>query len=326
MNSDSESTVSLQLDISDNELPVHIGNEDVSDNSSSNDLLQDLDTESEFIQPDIQENDEVQVEEDGSGDDLELFYDHDNLGTNSRSSDEMYDILNEDPEWTQQFSPIHVNQFIGLLGTNFPHDFDPLTASPIDYFQLYFSDDVFQHICDNINKFQKFCFQQKRITSPNYTENFWYDTHLHEMKAYFGLAVMFGLLNQPRYRNFWSKDPFLGNPGVQRVFSLKWYSKLSEYLHVSDREAEFNRAHLNYDKFGRIRWLYYHLQNKFQQMKHPERYQVVDEMIMLYSGRISFIQYNLSWTYIHLDLVYYLDCEIYLNLQFILSKYHYNYV
>ena len=176
MNSDSESTVSLQLAISDNELPVHIGNEDVSDNSSSNDindLLQDLDTESEFIQCDIQENDEVQVEEDGSGDDLELSDDHDNLGTDSRSSDEMYDILNKDPEWTQQFSPIHVNQFTGLLGTNFPHDFDTSTASPIDYFQLYFSDDVFQHICDNTNKFQKFRFQQKRVTSPDYTENFW---------------------------------------------------------------------------------------------------------------------------------------------------------
>ena len=97
------------------------------------------------------------------------------------------------------------------------------------------------------------------------------------MKAYYGLAVIFGLLNIPRYRNFWSKDPFLGNPGVQRVFSLKHYSKLSEYLHVSDREAEKNRDHPDYDRLGKICWLYQHLLDTFRRFKNPERVQVIDK-------------------------------------------------
>ena len=114
------------------------------------------------------------------------------------------------------------------------------------------------------------------------------------MRAYFGLAVLFGLLNQPRYRNYWSKDPFLGNPGVQRVFSLKRYSKISEYLHVSDRELEKNRGHQNYDKLGKIRWLYKHVCLKFAELKYPEKVQVLDEQIMPFSGRISYLQYNVS--------------------------------
>ena len=114
------------------------------------------------------------------------------------------------------------------------------------------------------------------------------------MRAYFGLAVLFGLLNQPRYRNYWLKDPFLGNPGVQRVFSLKQYSKISEYLHVSDRELEENRGHQNYDKLGKIHWLYEHLRLKFAELKYPEKVQVLDEQIMPFSGRISYLQYNVS--------------------------------
>ena len=40
------------------------------------------------------------------------------------------------------------------------------------------------------------------------------DRHL-EMKAYFGLAILFGILNQPKYKNYWSKNPYLENVAVQ---------------------------------------------------------------------------------------------------------------
>ena len=107
----------------------------------------------------------------------------------------MHDVLNSDPEWMQDFLPIHVKQSIGPVGTQFSPEFDPAVTTPLDYFQLYFSDNVFEVICDHTNKYQKFRFEQKRITSPDYTEKFWYDTNLLEMKAYFGLSVIFGILN-----------------------------------------------------------------------------------------------------------------------------------
>ena len=89
--------------------------------------------------------------------------------------------------------------------------------------------------------------------------------------------------------------------GVQRVFSLKRYSKMSEYLHVSDRESEKNRGHPEYDKLGKVRWLYDLLNEKFRQYKHPEKEQTIDEMIMPFSSRISHIQYNVSDLDLHLD-------------------------
>ena len=293
-NSDSESIISLQLDNnSENEIPVVIDNGNLSESSSTNDLnelIQDLDTESKILIPESEQNSEIG--DDRNDYDNDLCVDIDNLGTDSRSPDEMDDIINKNPEWTQNFSQIYVNQFTGPVGTNLGIEFDTSVATPLDYFQLYFSDQVFQRICDNTNKFKNFRVQQKRITSPDYTEQFWNDTDLLEMKAYFRLSIMFGLLNQPRYRNFWSKDPFLGNPGVQRVFSLKRYSKLSEYLHVSDRELERNRGDPNYDMLGKVRWLYDHLLQKFAEFKHPEKCQVLDEQIMPFSGRILYIQYN----------------------------------
>ena len=54
----------------------------------------------------------------------------------------------------------------------------------------------------------------------------------------------------------------LGNAAVQRVFSLKRYSKLTKYLHLSDREAEKPNGHPQYNKLGKVHWLLEHLLNK----------------------------------------------------------------
>ena len=83
---------------------------------------------------------------------------------------------------------------------------------------------------------------------------------------------------------------------MYRVFSLKHYSKLSEYLHVSDREAEKNRGHPDDDRLGKIRWLYQHLLDTFRRFKNPERIQVIDKQIMPFLGHVSYIQYNVSMT------------------------------
>ena len=284
--SDSESVISLQLDNPSNDQLV-LEQNDGSDSSSANnvnDLLNDIDSLSDIIEGEPDQTSEIGDTPLDPDPDSDLCVDLDNLANDTRSPDDKYNILNVDPEWTQDFSDIHVNQFTGPVGPNLGPDFDTSVTTLLDYFQLFFSDEVFQHICDNTNKFKQFRVQQKQITAPNFVEKFWEDTYVVEMKAYFGLAVLFGLLNMPRYRNFWSKDPFLGNPGVQRVFSLKRYSKLSEYLHVSDREAENNRGHPDYDRLGKIRWFYQHLLDTFRKFKNPERVQVIDEQLMPFSG------------------------------------------
>ena len=53
------------------------------------------------------------------------------------------------------------------------------------------------------------------IDTYAYVHKFWESTSVPERKAYFGLVIIFGLLNQPKFRNFWVKDPFLGNLAVQ---------------------------------------------------------------------------------------------------------------
>ena len=159
-------------------------------------------------------------------------------------------------EWkTENFDPIHVNQFKNLTGYVRPSPLNTETATPKDYFQLYITDSVFQTIVNNTNKYQQYSTRVRRARDPTYKDPLWMDIGMDEMKAYFGLAILFGVHNQPRYRNYWSSNPLLGNAAVQKIMTLRRYKKISEYLHVSDQEKEHPRGHVMYSKLAKIQWL-----------------------------------------------------------------------
>ena len=112
--------------------------------------------------------------------------------------DEMFDVLIKDPEWSRVFKPIHVNQFTGPSRPTLPPDFD-LSSSPVNYFQLFFTDSVISTICENTNKYKEFRCDQKKMVNPQYEEKHWENVDLSCMKAYIGISIYFGVLGKPRY-------------------------------------------------------------------------------------------------------------------------------
>ena len=99
--SDTKSIISVQLDNpSNNELVLQQG--DVSDSSSTNnvnDLLEDIDSLSDIIEGEPDQNSENGDTPSGlDPDDDDLCVDLDNLANDTRSLDDMYNILNIDPE------------------------------------------------------------------------------------------------------------------------------------------------------------------------------------------------------------------------------------
>ena len=215
----------------------------------------------------------------------------DDLQNDPRNCDVMFDLIMRDPEWSNVFKPIHVNQFRDPSGPNLPQDFD-LSSHPVNYFQLFFTDTVISTICENTNKYKKFRCEQKKIVNPQYEEKHWEDVDVPCMKAYIGLSIMFGVLKQARYRTYWSTDEFLGNSAVKSVFTLRRYQKISEYLHISDHSDEIPQGHRDYDKLGKIRWLINDLMPKLPQFYRPHCEQTIDEGFVKFAGRCKFIHFS----------------------------------
>lgn len=251
-------------------------------------------TDSEVVQGQYdEENDESDAVSDVSDTvDIDLSTDLDNLEGCELPPESMKEILNSDPQWKDTYSPLHVKQCRGSTRSKLPSDFDVSTSTPLDYYQLFMTDEVFTTIFENTNKYFDFRVRQKQLVRPEYRDKEWYPVNLAEMKAYFGLAVLFGVHNQPRYTNYWSSNPFLGNKAVQNVMTLRRYKKISEYLHINDREKELPRGHPGHDKLAKVRWLLDHVEHVFPKYKNPERHQSIDESTIPFAGRCSYLQYN----------------------------------
>ena len=190
------------------------------------------------------------------------------------------------------FQKIHVRGFLGNGQVNLPPNFDTSTAKAIDYWKLFVTDENIRTICENTNKYYKYKLQMKRITRPNYVDKDWVDLTPPECSAYLGMCLLMGISPRPRYKYFWSSNPFLRNAGIANVMPLSRYAKISEYFHVSDREKEIPNGQTGYDKLAKIRWFIDSIHMKFKEVKSPDKNQAINESIVKYSGRIDFKQWN----------------------------------
>ena len=236
------------------------------------------------------DNAEVNLDEIGSDGDLSDF---EVSSVSSLDSDDsfIFDPTDENevqcnPSWTKNYQPVHIPPFNQPTGHTLPHNFDTINSKEVDYFMLYFDEKLFQTITENTNAYAKWQIQRKRITNPNYTDKKWTeDLTVADMKAYIGLSIIFGLNPRPRYKMYWSSDPFLGNDGVKATMTKADYEKISEYLHVSNRESELERNHPNYDPLQKVRPLLDQIDTTFPKYMLPTREQTIDEGMISFTGR-----------------------------------------
>ena len=94
---------------------------------------------------------------------------------------------------------------------------------------------------------------KKKLLNPDYVDKQWSDDgsndiNLAELKAYFGILIILGINPVRQYKSAFSKDPYLGNEGIRKVMTLKWFEKMSQFMHVSNWELEIrNKNDPGYD-------------------------------------------------------------------------------
>ena len=99
------------------------------------------------------------------------------------------------PNWScDNLQDFHVRDYNGPE----PEHYNVSTARPIDYFSLYFTDEVLVTLACNTNAYAKWMIHRKCEQIPNYYDKLWsmdgsYDISVAELKAYFGILVILGL-------------------------------------------------------------------------------------------------------------------------------------
>ena len=147
-----------------------------------------------------------------------------------------------DQRWNSNRDAVNVDPFVQRTG--------PVTdvtgMSALDFFKLLFKDENFDRIAVETNRYA-----QQSIAVK--TDPLWYETTADEIRTFFALNILFGIKQLPEIHAYWSKNPFLGVPEVQKVFSRNRFMKISQYLHLNDKSKELPRGDANHDKLFKVR-------------------------------------------------------------------------
>ena len=121
-------------------------------------------------------------------------------------------------------------------------------------------------------------------------DSLWYEITDNELRAYFGVNIFMGINELPGYKDYWSRDNFIGNDGIKSTFTIRRYEKLTEYLHVSDRANESNRGDENYDKLYKVRPVLDMTKQSFSTKYKLHKNISIDEAMIKWTSRLSFKQ------------------------------------
>ena len=156
----------------------------------------------------------------------------------------------------------------------------------LHFFQLYFTDEIWDLLVTNSNKYAEWKrSQQEKEGRP------WEPVTIVELKAFMGVQLMMGILHLPRQEDYWQTKTRYLSTELSRVFSRDRFEQILRYLHVSDREAELEKDDPNYDKLQKVRPLIDLLCPKFEELFDLGQNITVDEAMIPYKGRLSFKQY-----------------------------------
>ena len=119
----------------------------------------------------------------------------------------------------------------------------------------------------------------------------WRETNADEIRAFFAVNIMFGIKQLPEVHSYWSKNPLLGVREIQKVFSRNRFKKVSQYLHVNDKNRELPRDDANHDKLYKVRPLLDFVVSSIRSECIPTKNLSIDEAMIPFKGRLGIKQY-----------------------------------
>ena len=197
-----------------------------------------------------------------------------NADDEGEGSDSQWD----DPEWHKNPLSIPRVQFDDV-------DVLPLTAfvdtdGPFDFFEKFLPADVIKLLVEQTNLYA----QQQQTRH-------WHDVTNDEMKCFLGTLLGMGVHRLPKFKLYWSSDPFFRVQGIADVMPRNRFMKLLNNIHVSDNSTAVPRSDPAFDKLRKIRPLLTIMNSLFQKNAVSTYSQSIDEAMILFKGRSSIRQY-----------------------------------
>lgn len=153
-------------------------------------------------------------------------------------------------------------------------------STPLDAFQLYFSEDVIGHITVQTN-----------LYASQTGRSGWDPITPEELRAYFGMLILMSTNPTHHVHLYWSSDSLFNVEEISQVMTFKRFQKITNSLHLNDNTLIPARDAQDYDRCYKVRPLIRMMNQKFESEYQPSSHLAVDESMILFKGRSTLKQY-----------------------------------
>ena len=199
------------------------------------------------------------------------------------------------PSWTKNLQGFDVPAFQRTSGPSLPEDFSD-TAHPAEYFKLFFTVKLIDSFVNYTNQYAQIHINNKHTSVPNYIDKDWAldgsnNVTTEEMWAYLRLGIILSINPARQLRHVFSADPYMNNSGLCEIFTLRRFSKISNFFCVSDKSMEVPRDYSMYDKLYKVRAVVEQMNRLFPLYYKGSGHQVIDESYIKMASHDSVQQY-----------------------------------
>ncbi|KAM9316490.1 piggyBac transposable element-derived protein 4-like [Gastrophryne carolinensis] len=162
---------------------------------------------------------------------------------------------------------------------------------PLAYLKLFLTDDIIEKIVTETNRYNE---QQSATLHSKFSRNRkWEPVTKEDIWKFLGLILLSGVVGKPLQKWYWTTNKLLATPFFGTIMSECRFSLIMKNLHFTNNE-EFDEATHPAPKLKKIWEVYQMIIKNFQQSYVPDRDISIDESLMSYKGRLSWIQYIAS--------------------------------
>ncbi|XP_017778000.1 PREDICTED: piggyBac transposable element-derived protein 4-like [Nicrophorus vespilloides] len=158
-------------------------------------------------------------------------------------------------------------------------------AEPIDFFKLFFTDELINKLVEETNGYANEKIAEKHLSKHSIWLK-WTDVTTKEMSAFLGVVLNMGTITLSNLKEYWSTENNSRIPYFAEVFRRDRFLQIFWMLQVNR-----NARHATSRK-QKISYYLEYIDNKCRENFVSGKQLSVDEAVVKYNGRMTFIKYN----------------------------------
>jgi len=164
--------------------------------------------------------------------------------------------------------------------------------SPIDFLQLFLTGDLLHMIVEQTNLFADQFIETHELARRSRVQQWHCSPHdVEELRTFLAMVIIMGLINFPSIEDAWVTSWPFATTTFSSIMSRDRFSLILRFLHLNDSTKYVSKGQPGHDPLFKLRPFLDPLIESFQAVYSLGREISVDESMIGFKGRLSFLQY-----------------------------------